>query len=120
MDSRKAKKQLKELEKLARKGDAKNVISNPDPAPTSNIRFDWINKTLVKEEVLYEYLCFLTTFPDFLETEKEKIIQIVRSELKIPEIEKSLPNLKFENLVGPQEKNYILEHLSTKLGQSLK
>ena len=120
MDSRKAKKQLKELEKLARKEDAKNVIANPDPTPTSSIRFDWINKTLVKEEVLYEYLCFLTTFPDFLETEKEKIIQMVRCELKIPEIEKSLSNLKFENLVGPREKNHILEHLSTKLGQSLK
>ena len=42
MDSRKAKKQLKELEKLARKGDTKNVRPNPDPTPTSSIRFDWI------------------------------------------------------------------------------
>ena len=55
-----------------------------------------------------------------MEPSVAKIIQMVRSELKIPEIEKSLPNLKFEILVGPREKNYILEHLSTKLGQSLK
>ena len=69
------------------------MVPNPDPVPMSSIIFDWMNKTLVKEEALYEYLCFLTTFPDFHETEKEKIIQMVRSEIEIPEIEKSLPSL---------------------------
>ena len=117
MDNRKAKRQLRELENLARRETFQDSF---DPEPSSKIKLEWMNKSLLKEEILYEYLCFLRTFPDFLLSEKEKLISIVRSELKICEIEESFSSLKLENLIGPREDNFILENLSAKLGQSLK
>ena len=120
MDNRKAKRQLRELENLARQETFQDSIPTFDPEPSSKIKLEWMNKSLLKEEILYEYLCFLRTFPDFLLSEKEKLISIVRSELKISEIEESFSSLRLENLIGPREYNFILENLSAKLGQSLK
>ena len=65
-------------------------------------------------------MCFLRSFPNFLDTEREKIIESVRSELKISQIEASLSSLKLEDLIGLNESSFILENLSAKLGQSLK
>ena len=117
MDSRKAKRQLEELKNLASQED-QDSIKNPHPEPTSFIKYDWMNKPVTKEEILSEYMCFLRSFPNFLDTEREKIIESVRSELKISEIEAS--SLKLEDLIGLNVSSFILEHLSAKLGQSLK
>ena len=120
MDSRKAKKQLKELKNLASQEEPQDTATNIHPATSTYIKYDWMNKQIKKEEILHEYMCFLRSFPDFLESEGDKIIEIVRSELRIPEIEASLSSLKIENLIGLDGSSFILEHLSTKLGQSLK
>ena len=120
MDSHKAKRQLEELKNLASREDLQDSIKSPHPEPTSFIKYDWMNKQVTKEEILSEYMCFLRSFPNFLDTEREKIIESVRSELKISQIEASLSSLKLEDLIGLNESSFILENLSAKLGQSLK
>ena len=84
------------------------------------IKFDWMEKPVSKEEIFSEYLSLLRSFPDFLETETEKIIKVVRSELRIPEIEEMFTSLNFDELIRLKEASFILEHLSAKLGQSLR
>ena len=118
MTTRRATKQLKELEKLAKNQGCST--SNEVNDTQSVWKLDWMDKPLLKEEVLSEYLFFLKNFPQFLEKEKDKIVQIVRTELKISEIEDSLSSLNFENLIGLKEGSAILDHLSSKLGQSLR
>ena len=57
---------------------------------------------------------------DIVPSEKEKILKIVRTKLKIPEIEKNLASLKFENLLHIKDGNRIIDRLSIKLGWSLR
>ena len=101
MDNRKAKRQLRELENLARQETFQDSIPTFDPEPSSKIKLEWMNKSLLKDE-------------------RKQLAQEVKSELKICEIEESFSSLKLENLIGPREDNFILENLSAKLGQSLK
>ena len=88
MTTRRATKQLNELEKLAKNQGCST--SNEVNGKQSVWKLDWMDKPLLKEEVLSEYLVFLKNFPQFLEKEKDKIVQIVRTELKISEIGQSL------------------------------
>ena len=57
----------------------------------------------------------LRSFPDFLKTETERIIKVVRSDLRIPEIEEMFTSLNFDELIRLKEASFILEHLSENL-----
>lgn len=118
----KAAKQLKELQNLARnaKESEKCKVTDTSLALVDQFKLDWTEKRFLKEEVFSEYLNFMRNFPHFLDSEKDKIVKSVRTNLKIPEIEESLNTLNFENLIGVKEGGFVLEHLSSKLGQSLR
>jgi hypothetical protein len=118
----KAAKQLKELQNLARNAKESEKIKVTDTSLTlvDHFKLDWTEKRFLKEEVFSEYLNFMRNFPHFLDSEKDKIVKSVRTNLKIPEIEESLNTLNFENLIGVKEGGFVLEHLSSKLGQSLR
>ena len=117
-----AAKQLKELQKLARNANKSEKVKVPDTSSTlvDKLNFDWTDKRFVKEEVFSDYLNFMRNFPKFLDSEKDKIVKSVRTNLKIPEIEESLNTLNFENLIGVKNGGFVMDHLSSKLGQSLR
>ena len=82
--------------------------------------FDEIYSHLSKEEIFVEYVNFLRTFPDVLDSEKTKLVDIVKEELKIDQILKEIQTCDFDRLVDKHESSHLIEHLSTKLGFSLK
>ena len=69
-------------------------------------------------EIYVEYCKFLQSLPDLIASEKEKIIEMVRVELKIEEIEKELDFTSFQNLKQKRD-GKLLKYLSIKLGFSL-
>ena len=82
--------------------------------------FDEIYSRLSKEEIFVEYVNFLKTFPDLLDTEKGKLLKIVKDELCMDKIFQEINTCNFDNLVDTHQSSYLIEHLSTKLGFSLK
>ena len=82
--------------------------------------FDEIYSHLSKEEIFVEYVNFLRTFPDILYSEKTKLVDIVKQELKIEDILNEIQTCDFDRLVDKHESSHLIEHLSTKLGFSLK
>ena len=74
-----------------------------------------------EEEILSEYLNFLRNLPDLIETEKKKLIDIVKKEWRIDEIMSNFKMLNFEKkLVNVKKGNSLLDELSIKLGRSLR
>ena len=114
-----AAKQLKELQSRASKSESQKPLS-PDVSPKPDFKLDWTDELVTKEEVFMAYINFLKDFPLFIKSEKEKIIQNVREKLKIGHIEKSLESLNFDKLINKKDGNFIIEKLSSKLGQSLR
>ena len=82
--------------------------------------FDEIYAHLSKEEIFVEYVNFLRTFPDILDSEKKKLVNIVKRELKNDDIVKEIQSCDFDTLVDKHESSHLIDHLSTKLGFSLK
>ena len=58
--------------------------------------FDEIYAQLSKEEIFVEYVNFLRTFPDILDSEKTKLVNIVKRELKIENILKEIQACDFD------------------------
>ena len=118
-----ATKQLKMLQKLAKN---QKETENVDPILTNCVnnenkfKLDWTDLNVSKEEVFLGYINFLRSLPEFITSEREKIIKTVRTKLKIDEIELNLTSLRFDKLVNTREGSHIVDLLSAKLGQSLR
>ena len=79
--------------------------------------FDQEYQKYSKKEIFLEYCNFLQSLPDLIRCEKKRIIEIVRCELKIDEIEKDLQFSDFKNL-ATKKRGSLLKYLSIKLGFS--
>ena len=86
---------------------------------SSEQTFDEIYSCLSKEEIFLEYLNFMRTFPDVLDTEKTKLLKLVKDELCIDKIVQEIKCFDFDSLLNKHKSSYLIEHLSTKLGFSL-
>ena len=74
------------------------------------------------EEILYDFLCFMKNLPTLIESEKSKLVNLVRRELQIDQILKHPDKLNFEKLskLGRiSSSNRVLSQLSRILGKSL-
>ena len=123
MDLDKAAKQLKLLQNRAQNKKTNNAVlpkGNPVHVPDATFELDWTDKRFSKEEIFSDYLNFLRYLPNFLEAERSKILRLVKSKLKISEIERSIDNFNFNHLLSIKEGGNIIDQLSAKLGQSLR
>ena len=55
---------------------------------------------LSSEEVFVEYLDFLRSLPDLIETEKKRMITVVEKELKIKELSRKIDEFDFKTLMN--------------------
>lgn len=119
MSNKKTEKQLKKLLALS---DQPRGQSLPMVSVEAEVDFklDWTDLKVSREEIFSEYLDFLRSMNNIISSEKEKILKVVRTKLKIPEIEENLASLKFENLLHIKDGNRIIDRLSIKLGWSLR
>ena len=85
----------------------------------SQMDFEKCYTGLSSEEVFVEYLDFIRSLPDLIETEKKKIICVVEKELKIMELSRKIASFDFKTLVN-RKPSHFLDHLVCKLGYSLK
>ena len=123
MDSSRATRQLKRLQNLAKNRQPTTSGKSIEPeksVPDDTFEFEWTNEKYSKEEIFSEYLYFLRNLPNFLHSEREKVIKVVKQKLKICEIENSLENFNYENLLCVEQRGRILDQLSIKLGYSLR
>ena len=74
---------------------------------------------LSSEEVFVEYLDFLGSLPDLIETEKKRMITVVEKELKIKELSRKIDEFDFKTLMN-RKPSHLIDHLACKLGYSLK
>ena len=74
---------------------------------------------LSSEEVFVEYLDFLRSLPDLIETEKKRMISVVEKELKIKELSRKIDEFDFKTLMN-RKPSHLIDHLACKLGYSLK
>ena len=81
--------------------------------------FDKCYTGLSSEELFVEYLDFIRSLPDLIETEKERIICVVEKELKIVEVSNKIASFDFKTYVN-RKPSHLLDHLACKLGYSLK
>ena len=73
------------------------------------------------EEVISEYFNFLRGMPDLISSEKQKIINIVKTEWKIDDLLLNIGKLDFEKkLVNVGDGDCLIDQLSIKLGKSLR
>ena len=72
-----------------------------------------------KEEILSEYMNFLRELPPLIEKEKVKVIENVKSYLKIDSICQEFHKLDINNLFNIKEGSHILDNLSVEHGKSL-
>ena len=86
----------------------------------SSDSFSNLYEQLSKEEVFFEYLNFVRTFPDLLDGEREKILETVKSELGIDKILCEIKVCNFERKLQKQSGRHLMDLLSAKLGYSLK
>ena len=96
----------------------KQIVPNVDLNRAET--FGGIYSRLSKEEIFVEYVNFLRTFPDLLDTEKVKLVKIVKDELCIDKIVQDINTCNFDRLVDTHQSSYLIEHLSIKLGFSLR
>ena len=121
MDLNKAAKQLKLLQARAKNKKSSNAaLTTKNPGPGETIVLDWTDKLFSKEEIFSEYLHFLRGLPNFLDAEKDMTLRLVEKKLKISEIQKSMEDFDFNNLISINEGGNIIDQLSAKLGQSLR
>ena len=121
MDQKKAAKQLKLLQDRAKnKKSSDKAITKANPGPGETFVLDWTDKLFSKEEIFSEYLQFLWGLPNFLDSEREKIVRLVEKKLKISEIHNSMEHFNVNRLLSIKEGGNIIDELSAKLGQSLR
>ena len=119
MSNKKTEQQLKKLLALSDQPGGQ-PLPKVSVQADDDFNLDWTDLKVSREEIFSEYLDFLRSMNDIVSSEKEKILKIVRTKLKIPEIEKNLASLKFENLLHIKDGNRIIDRLSIKLGWSLR
>ena len=126
----KLEKQRLHLEKLA--ANCRNLQQNSEPS--SNVPLDNPASSLnhqqlphlpafplcSKEEILSEYMNFLRHLPPLIEKEKVKVIETVKSYLKIDSIVHEFHKLDFNKLLNIKEGSHILDILSVEHGKSFK
>ena len=104
MDQKKAAKQLKLLQDRAKnKKSSNNAITTANPGPGETFVLDWTDKLFSKEEIFSEYLQFLRGLPNFLDSEREKIVRLVEKKLKISEIKNSMEHFNVNRLLSIKE-----------------
>ena len=127
----KIEKQRLHLEKLA--ANCRNLQQNSEPSgnvppdnPASSLSPPLQPPHLPafprcsKEEILSEYMNFLRHLPPLIEKEKVKVIENVKSYLKIDPIVHEFHKLDFNNLLNIKEGSHILDNLSVEHGRSFK
>ena len=120
MDSNKADVQLKKLLKRSKVPKVKNQEEVLLDQPSQSFKLEWSEKSYSREEIFSEYLNFLKQLPNLITCEKKKILNTVRSKLKIQQIEKNLGSLRFEILSDRCDESNILKELGIHLGYSLR
>ena len=104
MDQKKAAKQLKLLQDRAKnKKSSNNAFTTANPGPDETFVLDWTDKLFSKEEIFSEYLQFLRGLPNFLDSEREKIVRLVEKKLKISEIQNSMEHFNVNRLLSIKE-----------------
>ena len=83
MDSNKADVQLKKLLKRSKVPKVKKQEEVLLDQPSQSFKLEWSEKSYSKEEIFSEYLSFLKQLPKLITCEKKKILNTVRSKLKI-------------------------------------
>ena len=68
--------------------------------------FDEIYASLTREEILLEYLTFLRNLPDFISSEKHKIVKTVEKAFKIDEIIKDGTKFEFNSLIAKKKDKF--------------
>ena len=81
--------------------------------------FDKCYTGLSSEEVFVEFLHFLRSLPDLIETEKKRLIRVVEMELKIAELSSKIAEFHFKTLMN-RKPSHLIDHLACTLGYSLK
>ena len=114
MSNKKTEQQLKKLLALSDQPGGQ-PLPKVSVETDNDFNLDWTDLKVSREEIFSEY-----SMNDIVSSEKEKILKIVRTKLKIPEIENNLASLKFENLLHIKDGNRIIDRLSIKLGWSLR
>lgn len=72
-----------------------------------------------KEEIFIEYTNFLRNMPRLVEGEQQKVINSVKTYLKIGPILDNIHDLNFDNLLHIKEGSRILDYMSVEYGRSL-
>ena len=75
----------------------KQIVPNVDLNRAET--FGGIYSRLSKEEIFVEYVNFLQTFPDLLDTEKVKLVKMVKDELCIDKILQDINTCNFDWLI---------------------
>ena len=58
--------------------------------PAQSCKLEWTDKSYSREEIFSEYLNFLKHLPKLITSEKKKILNTVRSKLRIQQIEENI------------------------------
>ena len=116
----KIEKQPLQMEKLAAK---QNSQASPNVAPDSLNQQQAPHRPAFpqcsKEEILREYMNFLRQLPPLIDKEEVKVIENVKSYLKIDAICQEFHKLDINNLFNIKEGSHILDNLSVEHGKSL-
>ena len=115
--------QLKKLQALANSKAItpdNQTITKMTEVAKNTFKLDWTDISVSKEEVFSEYLNFLRGLANIVSSEKDKLVNLVRTKLRISEIEKSMDSFHYEKLLHLKEGSNIIDQLSAKIGQSLR
>lgn len=74
---------------------------------------------LTNEVVLLEFMTFMKKLPTLIKSEKDRLIRLVRKELKIDDILDLNLELDFTKLSNMKRHNHVISEFSRKIGQSL-
>ena len=75
---------------------------------------------LSSEEILYEFMGFMRSLPIMINSEKNRLVNLVKSELQIDKILNSSQKLDLVKLSKLGSGNHVISQLSRKIGQSLR
>ena len=90
MDSNKADVQLKKLLKRSNVPTVKKQEEVLLDQPGQSCKLEWSDKSYSREDIFSEYLNFLKHYPKLNTSEKKKILNTVRSKLRIKQIEENI------------------------------
>ena len=83
----------------------------------------FVGNRYADEEILHEFMCFMKNLPILIESERRRLVNLVKHELQIDRILKSANRLDFNKLSklegGKKNSSHIISQLSRKIGQSL-